>query len=206
MATREIGQYRDASLETEEIVRKAPHVLETFVQERIKNDPPFFKQIGPDMRHILSGVTIEEYFAPAELRKRSPHGFADWMPDTQEQLEFDVIEDACLRPQPKTVGKLFTLLGDMRAKSILAEWGTDWTRMIPGTRPGGPAPEVLRKAAETVKADAAEARNPFNPKYKTENREAEIAQFIRAFGSKASVQSAQRFSVDLAGRPLAKRA
>jgi len=135
-AKREIGQHRDAHLETEELVRKAGPVLESFVQERIGLDGPMFKQIGPDLRHVQTGVTIEEYFAPAELRKRSPHGFADWEPVTGEQVEFETIEDACLRPSPMSLRKLYKAVGDKRYHEILAQWGTDAARMLPGERPG----------------------------------------------------------------------
>src|SRR5476651_533713 len=121
----EIGGYRDAHLEAEELVRRAGPVLESFVQERILLDGPRFKQVGPDLRDLLTGITIEEFYDPVEMRKKWPHGFADWMPDTEEQISWATIENACLRPSPKHVAELFKLVGEKRAREIMAQWGAD---------------------------------------------------------------------------------
>jgi hypothetical protein len=159
MTTREIGQHRDAHLEVEKLVRKAGPVLETFVQERIKLDGPMFRQIGPDLRHILTGKTIEEELSPAELRKTKPHGFADWAPDTEEQVSHDIIENACLRPSPKNLGALYKLVGEVRYHEILKQWGTDPARMLPGERPG----YAEHKAAKSgEKAPRDHSNNPFH--------------------------------------------
>ncbi|HEX3115220.1 MAG TPA: hypothetical protein VHQ48_07075, partial [Bradyrhizobium sp.] len=61
MTDRELGQHRDASLEIEEHARKSGPILESAVQMLIKIHAPFFSQIGPDLRHRVTGETIEEW-------------------------------------------------------------------------------------------------------------------------------------------------
>src|SRR4051812_46766769 len=101
-ATRELGEYRDAHLEMEDLLRKSGPILETAVAPAVKLHAPFFTQVGGDLRHRLTGVTLEEFVAGR--RKTSPHEFADWTPDDPEQLLHTYIEEAMTAPSPKALG------------------------------------------------------------------------------------------------------
>jgi hypothetical protein len=161
MAVRESGQYRDAHIELEDLVRHAGPVQESFVQEQIKFHAPFYTQIGPDLRHRLTGKTIEEDYTPAAVRTKWPHGFLDWTSDSDEQVSHDTIENACLRPSPKNLGALFKLVGEKRYNEILKLWGTDPARMLPGTRPGY-AEHEAKKLGDKAPKD--HSKNPFHRK------------------------------------------
>jgi hypothetical protein len=206
MAIREIGQYRDAHLELETLVRKAGPVLETFVQERIRLDGPQFTQVGPDLRHKETGQTIEEFYAPGELRKRSPHGFADWAPDqTHEQRDAlaGIIENACLHPSPASLAALWKALKSdadkgRRYYNTLREWGVDAAKMLPGQRPGYVYP------AKKSGGDGA-SNNPWSPNWSgtPEAALAEQARILKVMGTKGAASMARAAGVSVFGAKLA---
>ena len=197
---RELGEYRDAHLEIEGLARKSGPILESAVQALIQIHAPFFRQIGPDLRHIQTGETIEEWMP--KRRKSNPNDYADWTPDDPDQLMHLYTEEAYLTPSPKTVGRLYTFMKDpVRFAALAKAWGCDTVKMLPGKRPGS-------DDEPKAKGGDASARSPFNPARKYDNdldRQAEIADFIRKNGSKAAVEEARKFSSDIAGRPLRGR-
>jgi hypothetical protein len=129
---RELGEYRDSVLTMEALARATGPILESAVQELMNVHAKFFRQKGPDLVHVVDGSTIEEWVA--DLRTKKPHYFADYMPATDEQILAEIIDEATLRPTPKAVGRLFKEVGELRAKEILKQAGTDWVRMKPGTK------------------------------------------------------------------------
>ena len=178
----EIGAYRDAHLEMDRLLRLSGPIYEKAVQIAVKIHAPFFTQVGPDLRHRLTGETIEDWVKGR--RTSNPNDYSDYAPDTLEQVRHEMIEDACMRPSPKHVGKLFTELGETAAKELLKQWGTDWVKMIPGQRPGyvdKETPKPVRDAANTT-------NNPWSPRFVGDNsaREARIASCF-----KVSVKFAQ---------------
>jgi len=56
----ESGEYRDPFLTMEDLLRKTGPIAETAVQMAVKIHAPFFTQVGTDLRHRLTGATIEE--------------------------------------------------------------------------------------------------------------------------------------------------
>src|ERR1700737_4501285 len=106
MANRQSGEYRDAHLVMEKLLRVAGPVMESAIQNAIKDLAPQFRNDGPDLKNILTGQTIEEFCAPSNLRKEKPHWFLDWAPATEEQLLEELTEDACLSPTLSKLGKL----------------------------------------------------------------------------------------------------
>ena len=101
--TRELGEHRDAHLEIERIARASGPILESAIQSLINLHAPFFSQTGPDLRHRLTGQTMEEWIAGR--RKSNPNDYADYAPDDPEQALFVCIEEACLTPSPKTMAE-----------------------------------------------------------------------------------------------------
>jgi hypothetical protein len=86
-------------------------------------------------------------------------------------------------------------------------WGASEGTIRSGTEPGKSSEDVVRKAEKIVAAE--DANNPFNPKkrYLTEEtRINDITKFINHFGTKAAQAACAKFQVDIAGRPLPKRA
>jgi hypothetical protein len=194
----ESGAYRDAHLELEELLRKSGPIYEKAVSLTVSTHAPFFVQTGPDFRHRLTGEAMADWVA-LRRTKTAPHDYADYLPDNPEQHKFNVIEDACLRTSPKTVGALFTLLGEGPAREILKQWNVDPVRMIPGTRP-----EYAEKAEGKKKSEPGD-NNPFNPakKYASDDvRQNEIVKYLAAFGPKAVEKACAKYGVDIAGRPL----
>jgi hypothetical protein len=195
MTARELGAHRDAHLEMETLSRKSGPILESAVQMLISIHAPFFKQIGPDLRHLQTGETIEEWMKAR--RKSNPNDYADWTPDDPDQLLHTYIEEAMTTPSPKTLGRLYTFLKDpTRYNTLCAQWGCDPVRMIPGKRPG---------SDDEAKPKTSGENNPFNPTkvYGSDQaRQNEIAKYIVAFGTASAVRSAAKFKVDLAGRKL----
>src|SRR5262245_48744470 len=124
MMMRELGEYRDPVLTMEALARASGPILESAVQELMNVHARFFRQRGPDLAHVVDGLTMEEWVA--ELRKTKPHMYADYLPATSEQILAEIIDEATLRPTPKAVGRLFKEVGELRAKEILAQAGTDW--------------------------------------------------------------------------------
>lgn len=106
-------------------------------------------------------------------------------------------------------GALFREYGEHQYAERMVLWGASPTNGKLGTEPGQSSEETIKKAAAIVKRDDAEAKNPFNPKMKfgsDQVRQNEIAKFIKFFGTKSAVAAATKYGVDIAGRPLRKRA
>jgi hypothetical protein len=167
---RELGEIRDAHLEIERLARASGPILESAVQSLISIHAPFFSQTGPDLRHRLTGQTIEEWVSAR--RKSNPNDYADYAPDDPEQTLHVTIEEACLTPSPKSVGRLFTLVGETRAKEILKTWDCDWVRMLPGKRPG-----YAEKKEPTAPQSSS---NPYSDNFKgtPEERQQKIGSLI----------------------------
>jgi hypothetical protein len=199
MSKREIGQHRDAHLELERLARLSGPILESAVQSLIAIHAQFFNQSGPDLRHRLTGQTIEEWVT--ERRKSNPNDYADYEPVSGEQIEHEIIENACLRPQPATLAKLFKAVGETRYHEILKMWGTDPARMLPGTRPG----YVKEKSADKPEGPSARS-NPWSDKWDRTPAEAEAekARLLRALGTKACAAMAAACGVSVLGAPLRK--
>jgi hypothetical protein len=199
MSKLEFGGYRDPYLEWEEQIRRSGPIAESAVQNSLKIYPPMFKQIGPDLRHIQTGETMEEVIA--KRRQTHPHEYLDYVPEvTEEQVMHEVIEDACLRPSPLHVGRLFKLVGETKAKEILAQWGTDWVKMIPGERPG-----YAKKKEKTEDDGPRPSTNPWHPNFAGDanQRAAEQARIIKT-GTKFALSMAKSAGVTLSGQPLRK--
>ena len=198
MTARELGAHRDAHLEIETLARKSGPILESAVQMLVTIHAPFFRQIGPDLRHLQTGETIEEWMKGR--RKSNPNDYADWTPDDPNQLLHTYIEEAMTTPSPKTLGRLYTFLKDpTRYKTLCAQWGCDPVRMIPGKRPG--SDDEAKPKAEKGE------RNPYNPTMvygSPEVRANECAKYIVAFGPASAARAAAKYGTDLAGRPLRK--
>jgi hypothetical protein len=202
MADRAIGARRDAHLEFERLIRDSGPVFETAVNSAREIHAPFFSQTGPDLRHRLTGETVEAFVK--NLRKTHPHYYADYEPVSEEQVMYETIENACLTPSPATLAKLFKAVGELRYNELLKAWGTDAARMLPGTRPG----YAERQAAEG-KANGAKAsdhRNPWHPNFHgtPEQREAEKTRLLPAIGSKRCAAMAAEAGVTVLGWPLRK--
>jgi hypothetical protein len=198
MSTREIGQHRDAHLEMERLARLSGPILETAVQSLIKIHAPFFNQSGPDLRHRLTGEMIEDFVTAR--RKTNPNDYADYEPVSGEQIEFEIIENACLRPQPATLAKLFKAVGENRYYEILKQWGTDPAKMLPGTRPG-----YVKEKKSGDKPDGPSARsNPWSDKWDGTPAGAEVekGRLLRALGTKACGAMAAACGVSVLGAPL----
>jgi hypothetical protein len=204
MAARELGAHRDAHLELETLGRKSGPILETAVQGLIKIHAPYFKQIGPDLRHLQTGETIEEWMA--KRRKNAPHDYADFVPDDADQL-LHLYTSEAFGPMcsPKTVGRLFSFMKDpVRFAALAKAWGCDTVRMLPGKRPGSDEANDGAKDGAKPKAEKGD-NNPYNLKkeFGSETvRANECAKYIVAFGAKAAARSAAKYGTDLAGRPL----
>jgi len=69
----------------------------------------------------LTGATIEEW--TKERRTSAPMIISTTRPTPKSNRVFEAIENACLRPQPKTVGALFNLVGEKRARPRLRAVG-----------------------------------------------------------------------------------
>lgn len=194
----ESGQHRDAHLEIEELARKSGPIKQTAVESVIAIHAPFFTQVGPDLRHRLTGETIEEYVRA--YRTKHPEYYLDWTPDRPDQIEFEMIEDACLRPSPKSVGKLFTELGEQRAKELLKQWGTDWVRMLPGERPG----YAEKKKIENGPPGGGGQNNPWSKAWvgSEDARDEKLGAIIKT-GTKFAAQMAAAAGTTV-GRPLRK--
>jgi hypothetical protein len=188
------GEYRDAHLELEEKLRKSGPIAETAVQIVVEDHSQFFVLTGDDYRHRLNGMTMDEWVADRR-NKSAPHDYLDFEPVTEEQIGFEIIEDACLRPQPKTVGTLFKRLGEPRAKDILAQWGTDWVRMIPGQRPG-----YVDDQNASAEAQAKLATNPWSKDFRGD-AEAERLRIIKT-STKMAAGMAKAAGVRIDGGPL----
>jgi hypothetical protein len=193
---REIGEYRDASLEMERLARLSGPILESAVQALIKIHAPFFNQSGPDLRHRLTGQTIEEWIA--ERRKTNPNDYADYEPVSGEQIEFEIIENACLRPQPASLARLYKAVGEKRYHEILKQWGTDPAKMLPGKRPG-----YAEKEADDKPSGSAHS-NPWSDKWTGTPAEAlaEQTRLLRTLGTKACATMAAACGVTVLGAPL----
>jgi hypothetical protein len=88
-------------------------------------------------------------------------------------------------------------------------WGASEGTIRSGTEPGVSSEETVKKAEKIVAASEQFANSPFNPqkRYLTEqSRQNEIVKYIGRFGTKSAQAAAAKFGVDLAGRPLRKRA
>jgi hypothetical protein len=145
MANRnELGGYRDSRLEIENLARSTGDILNSAVQDLIETHAQYFRQDGTDLKHVLSGETIEEFVGA--LKKTKPHWYASYSPITEEQVEAEIIEQACLSPTPASLAKLFKLVGEHRYHEILKQWGTDPARMKPGQRPEWASKPEVKKA------------------------------------------------------------
>jgi hypothetical protein len=199
MTDRELGQHRDAHLEMERLLRKSGPILESAVQMGIKIHGPMFTQTGPDLRHRLTGVTIEDFVA--SRRKSNPNDYADWTPDDPNQLmhvyESEAFGEMC---SPKTVGRLYTYMKDpARFEALAKAWGCDTVRMLPGKRPGS-APAT----SGTKSDDDESSKNPWNVKTwrgGEERRQEKIQSIL-----KTSTEMARKFAasagVRIDGGPL----
>jgi hypothetical protein len=148
-----IGGYRDAHIEIEKLARATGPILESAVQELIHTHAQYYRNSGPDLKHVLTGNAIEDDVAA--LRKTKPHYYADFAPVSEEQALADRIEDAMLTPTLTKLGKLYTELGAARFEALCKEWDCDATRLKPG-RP----PEYARRP-EAKKATN-RANNPWS--------------------------------------------
>jgi hypothetical protein len=135
MATnnRQLGGYRDAHLEIEKLARSTGDIMESAVQELIGTHAQYFRNDGPDLKHVLTGETIEDFVGT--LKKTKPHFYASYAPLSEEQALEEMIEDAMLSPTPGKLGKLYKQVGEVRYNELCAAWGTDPVRMRPGVRP-----------------------------------------------------------------------
>jgi hypothetical protein len=120
--------------ELERYARASGPILQSALDELLNVHSKYFRQVGPNLVHVAEGnVPMADWVA--NLRKTRPHMYADWNPDiTEDQIRQEIIDDATLRPSPKNVGRLFKEFGELRAKAILEQAGTDWVRMKPGNK------------------------------------------------------------------------
>jgi hypothetical protein len=156
-----IGEYRDAHLEMETLLRKSGPILETAVVTNVNIYAKGFTQVGPDLRDRLTGKTIEEFVAGR--RKSNPNDYADWVPDDPNQLMHVYAEEA-FGPQcsPKTVTRLYNFMNDPpRFKALAKQWGCDTVRMLPGTRPG----TTSGTKADEKPAGPSLSQNPWSEQY-----------------------------------------
>jgi hypothetical protein len=201
MTTRQIGTYRDAHLELEHLMRQLPYILEKAVTSAVEIHAPFFHQSGPDLRHRLTGQTIEEWVAGR--RKTNPNDFADYEPVSEEQVMHETIEDACLTPSPATLAKLYKAVGELRYRELLRQWGTDAARMLPGKRPGSVEQAAEGAAGEEKTRDSS---NPWSPSWRGTEDEAQ-AERIRIIGTGTDIakRMAYRHGMSPLGYPLVKK-
>jgi len=199
MTPRELGQHRDAHLTLDELLRKGGPILETAVQSAIKIHAPFFTQVGPDLRHRLTGETIEEWVK--QRRITNPNDYADYEPVTEEQVMHETIENACLRPSPASLGKLYKLVGELRYNELLKQWGTDAARMLPGQRPG--YAEHAAKKDGDASGGTSLSSNPWSDKWHGTPAEAlaEQTRIIRT-GTKIAQNMAKAAGVSVLGAKL----
>jgi hypothetical protein len=193
-----IGTRRDAHLEMERLAREQPYIYETAVQSLINIHADFFTPVGPDLRHRLTGVTIEDFVKGR--RASNPNDYSDFTPVASEaQIMHEVIENACLRPSPASLARLYKALdGDERRyHAVLKEWNTDPARMLPGVRPGSLPPEGNG-------ADDDKHSNPWRDTYHgdAQQREDEKARLLRAIGIKGCTGMAKKAGVTILGFPL----
>ncbi len=153
MVNRQTGGYRDAHIEIEKLARTTGDIMESAVQELIGTHAQYFRNDGPDLKHILTGELIEDFVG--KLKKEKPHYYASFQPLSEEQVLDEVIEEACLSPSPAKLGRLYKAVGDVRYHEILKQWGTDAARMKPGIRPEWANKPEIKKAANR-------AGNPFS--------------------------------------------
>jgi hypothetical protein len=182
----------------EDLARKSGPILESAVQMLVVTHAPFFTKVGPELRHRLTGQTIEEFVAGR--RKSNPNDYADYEPVTEEQVMHETIENACLTPSPASLAKLYKLVGELRYHALLKEWGTDAKRMLPGKRPG-----YAEKSEE--KNDDGEMKgrnNPYSDNFDgtEEQRQARIASLLRTSGSKFVSSLAKSAGKTIANQPL----
>jgi hypothetical protein len=105
--------------------------------------------------------------------------------------------------------KAYRLYGAELFEQRRLAWGASEGIIRSGTEPGGENTDAatVKKAAKIVADEF--ANSPFNPqkRYLTEDtRIADIARYVNRFGTKAAQKAANHFNVDLAARPLRKRA
>jgi hypothetical protein len=196
-----IGQRRDAHTDIETLARDSGPIRETAVQDLIRLHAPFFRQVGPDLRHRLTGETIEQFVKGR--RKSNPNDYADYSPElTDDQLLHETIEAAMLTPSPARLGKLYKLVGGPRYDDLVKAWGCDPARMLAGTRPG----YAEREAAQGKSNEEAQAasRNPWHLTAWRGTEEQRIAEKTRIIktGSKFAQALAKAAGVSLAGTVL----
>jgi hypothetical protein len=153
MADRRCGEYRDAHLVMEKLLRVAGPVMEAAIQNAVADRAPQFRNDGPDLKNILTGETIEEFCSPTNLRKKFPHWFNDYIVPDEKQLLDEAIEDACLSPTLAKLSSLQKKMGEARFNETLKQWNVSVTAMdrsgqiTPGTRPEwSNAPEQKKTA------------------------------------------------------------
>src|SRR5260221_10093717 len=93
---RESGGYRSAHIEIEKFARATGPILESAVQELINTHAQYFRNDGPDLKHVANGDLIEPFVA--KLRKDKPWMYADYAPPSEEKALADRIEDVMLSP------------------------------------------------------------------------------------------------------------
>jgi hypothetical protein len=193
----EIGATRDGHLEVERLLRESGPIKETAVQMGIKIYGRMFKQTGPDLRHVLTGETIEDW--AKGRRKNSPGDYADFVPDDPDQLMHLYSEEA-FGPMcsPKTVTRLYKFMNDPGRFAELAKaWGCDTVRMLPGQRPGS-VDEVKKPAAEGL------SNNPWSASFHgDEDARNERIDAVCKTGTKLADALAKAAGTTL-GRPLRK--
>jgi hypothetical protein len=110
---------------------------------------------------------------------------------------------------PQGRGALYRRYGTEFAEQRRAAWGADAGTIKSGKEPGAENHDAatVKKAKQIV--DDQFTNSPFNPskRYLTvETRIADIDRYIKRYGTKAAQKAADHFQVDLAARPLRKRA
>jgi cell division septation protein DedD len=182
-----------------------------FVKSRIKQfifEKALPESVAPDIELWLMNI-LDENNEPANVRELDawlearPHLHS---PDTHrspvnkiaERKSFDINATLLARSD------LMKEYGATMYAERMAAWGCSPGSLKAGTEPGKPS-----KEKPDAQADLERSNSPFSPTkiYKTpEARQAEIAKYIVQFGAKSAARAAQKFGVDLAGRPIQRRA
>jgi hypothetical protein len=173
-----------------------PNVVPSFLTDIIT----YKAQLGDDPEAntaIIDGLVAER-----------PHALKT--PAVDESIDIEA-ERRAFGPDatPQGRGALYRKYGNEFAERRRQAWGAEPGTIKSGNEPGG----VNLDAATVEKARKIVAdeftNSPFNPqkRYLTaETRLADIARYISRYGSKTAQKACDHFQVDLAARPLRKRA
>lgn len=115
-----------------------------------------------------------------------------------------------LRATPQGRAALYRKYGEALFEQRREIWGASPGTIRSGREPGteGHSVEVIAEV-EVVAAADEDSQSPYNPLKRylsAESRAAECVKYLNRFGTAAVRAQCAKYSVDIAGRPLAKRA